>query len=135
MAYVDESGKLTLFVPGSGDQIETGWFRKTYDDDGNFTGYEVMPDQAISNAQFVDGSGNVRVFDLADLVSEDQTALLGASADTPIALFASGAHEVTGTVEPVGGEYALRYAATGSVFEGPPTGGGTPTATTRPAVP
>src|SRR5262249_49545172 len=80
--------------------------------------------QTVSMAQFVDSSGNVRVFQLADLVSGNQDALINASPDAPIALFADGSGEVTGTVAPAGGEYAIRYALTGSLFEAPPTGGG-----------
>ena len=39
-------------------------------------------------------------------------------------MFGLGSGEITGTVDPVGGEYATNYAATGSVFEGSGSSGG-----------
>ena len=113
MAYIDASGGLTLFVPGSSDQVLMSWYAAITDDDGNTIGYSSRPDQAVANVQFVDGSGNVRVFDLAHLVEADQTALFSATPEAPVALFGLGSGEITGTVAPAGGEYAINYANTG----------------------
>ncbi len=119
MAYVDSTGTLTLFVPGSSDQVLLTWYLNQ--EDGSFTARD---DQAVANAQFVDGSGNVRVFDLASLVQANRAALFGATAEAPIALFGQGSGEITGSVAPVGGEYATNYAATGSMFETSDPNGG-----------
>ena len=126
MAYVAEDGKLSLFAPGSDDTIDLTWFQQISDADGNVTGYEPIGNQAVSNAQFIDAAGNVRVFNLADLVNAHKDALLAGSADAPVALFGLGSGEITGTVDAAGGEYAIRYAATGSVFEAPGSGDGDP---------
>jgi hypothetical protein len=108
-----------LFVPGSSDQVLLTW----YLDNGDGT-YALREDQAVANAQFVDSEGNVRVFDLAGLVAANEAALFGATLEAPIPLFGLGSGEVTGTVAPVGGEYATNYATTGDVFDGSDPSGG-----------
>jgi len=125
MAYVTPDGALTLFVPGSADQVQLTWFM----DNGDGT-FSVSDGQTVANVQFVDAEGNVRVFDLAALVADNQAALFGATSDTPVALFGLGSGEVTGTVAPAGGEYATSYATTGNMFDGstPPAGNQAPVA-------
>jgi Ca2+-binding RTX toxin-like protein len=125
MAYIDEYGTLTLFVPGSSDQVLLTWYMDNFD--GTFSARD---DQAVANAQFVDADGNVRVFELASLVAANEGALFGATLEAPIPLFGLGSGEVTGTVAPVGGDHATRYATTGSMFETstPPAGNQAPEA-------
>lgn len=118
MAYVDSMGTLTLYVQGTSDQIQMNWYFPNYDanwnPDGTFT---TRDDQAVTLVQFVDADGNVRVFDLASLVADNEAALWGSTIDSPVALFGTGAGEVTGTVDPVGGDYAISYATTGDMFD------------------
>jgi Ca2+-binding RTX toxin-like protein len=114
-AYVDAQGTLTLTVPGTQDQVQINWF---YID--QFTG-EVFErrDQVVPRVQFVDSQGNVKVFDLAGLVSANQDALMSATPGAPLYLFdnANGTgFDLTG--EPTaGGESAIRYATTGALFD------------------
>jgi hypothetical protein len=114
MAYIDQWGTLILFVQGTTDQILLNWYMDTTGT-GTFVARE---DQAVSRVQFVDASGNVRVFDLASLVQVNEAALFGATVDAPIPLFGTGSGEITGTVPAAGGEYAINYATTGDVLGG-----------------
>ena len=50
--------------------------------------------------------------------------MFGATLEAPVALFGLGSGEITGTVAPVGGEYAINYANTGSMFESSGSTGG-----------
>ena len=120
MAYVDEYGTLSLFVPGSSDQVLLTW----YEDEDHDGVYKEQQTQAVAHVQFVDSSGNVRVFDLASLVKANEAALFGATLETPIPLFGLGSGEITGTVAAAGGEYATNYANTGSMFESSGPSGG-----------
>ncbi len=113
MAYIDGTGTLTLFMPGSSDQMLLVWY-SDLDNSGTLT---ENPEQTVSNVQFIDSSGNVRVFDLASLVHANEAALFGATLDNPVPLFDLGSGEITGTVATAGGEYATNYAASGNMFE------------------
>ncbi len=50
--------------------------------------------------------------------------MFGATPEAPVALFGLGSGEITGTVAPAGGEYAINYASTGSMFESSGSTGG-----------
>jgi hypothetical protein len=113
IAYVDEFGTLTLAVQGTSDQVLINWFMWNWDT----AQWDVRTDQVVPRVQFIDASGDGRVYDLTALVTSHQTQLLGATVDNPVFLFA-GAPELEG--EPLaGGEYATRYATTGNVFDVP----------------
>jgi Ca2+-binding RTX toxin-like protein len=120
IAYVDEFGTLTLAVQGTSDQVLINWFQ---DWDGNSV-WDVRTDQVIPRVQFIDASGNGRVYDLTALVTSHQTQLLGATVDNPVFLFA-GAPELEGAPL-AGGEYATRYAISGDMFNDPPAGNQAP---------
>jgi hypothetical protein len=80
--------------------------------------------------QFIDASGSARVFDLETLVNSQQTQLLTATVDNPVYLFA-GASELEGAPA-AGGDFATRYATTGSLFDvAPPPGNQAPAAGTE----
>ncbi len=129
IAYVDEFGTLTLAVQGTSDQVLINWFMRNWD-----TGqWEVRSDQVVPRVQFIDASGNGRVYDLTALVTSHQTQLLGATVDNPVFLFAGidgGEYDLTGTVPVAGGEYATRYAIHGDMFNDPPAGNQAPQAGT-----
>jgi Ca2+-binding RTX toxin-like protein len=116
-AYVNAQGTLVLTVPGTQDQVQINWF---YADP--WSGEMVMrPDQVVPRVQFVDSQGHARVFDLAGLVAANQDALVSATPGAPVYLFggAAGSFELTSTVPVAGGDYAVRYAVTGSLFDAP----------------
>jgi Ca2+-binding RTX toxin-like protein len=122
IAYVDEFGTLTLAVQGTSDQVLINWFMNNYDGT-----YSLREDQVVPRVQFIDASGSVRVYDLATLVNTQQAQLLTATVDDPVYLFA-GASEMAG-VPVAGGDFATRYATTGSLFEvEPPPGNQAPVA-------
>ena len=125
VAYVDQFGTLTLAVQGTSDQVLINWFMNNYDGT-----YSVRPDQIVPRVQFVDANGEARVFDLASLVTDQRSQLLGATLDQPVHLFGSASqYELTG-VPVAGGEYATRYAMTGNMFETAPAGNQSPVAGT-----
>jgi Ca2+-binding RTX toxin-like protein len=113
IAYVDEFGTLTLAVQGTSDQVLINWFMWDWDN----SEWDVRTDQVVPRVQFIDASGNGRVYDLTALVTSHQTQLLGATVDNPVFLFA-GAPELEGAPL-AGGEYATRYATTGNMFDVP----------------
>jgi len=125
IAYVDEYGTLTLAVQGTSDQVLINWFTWDYSNEE----WDVRTDQVVPRVQFIDASGTARVYDLTSLVNAQQTQLLGATVDNPVYLFA-GASELEGA--PVaGGDFATRYATTGSMFDAaPPPGNEAPVAGT-----
>jgi VCBS repeat-containing protein len=112
VAYVNEWGTMTLAVQGSDDSVLINWF---YNDG---SGFVTRTDQVVPRVQFVDSDGNVQVFDLAGLVNANREALLSSSPDAPVHLFGSGSGAFSLSSDAAaGGDYAVRYANTGSVFE------------------
>ena len=108
VASVDpQSGNLTLSVAGSSDQITIAWF-----DSAN--GMTARPDQVVDRVQFIDADGTAHVYDLASLV---QAAFPDPSAADPsasVTLVGPGATELA--VDAAGGDAAIHYAETGSLF-------------------
>jgi Ca2+-binding RTX toxin-like protein len=113
--YVGENGSLMFSIDGSNDSVELyKWF-----DPNN--AYTECGERMLSRVQFVDAGGQIRVFDLAGLVTDRKEAVLAAGAGNPMALFADAFDfELTGSVSPAGGDYAVAYAQTGDLF-GVPT--------------
>ncbi|HXV07901.1 MAG TPA: putative Ig domain-containing protein [Burkholderiales bacterium] len=125
IAYVDEFGTLTLAVQGTSDQVLINWFMW----DWGTSQWVVREDQVVPRVQFIDASGEARVYDLTALVTSNQTQLLGATVDSPVFLFGGidgSQYDLTGTVPVAGGDYATRYAITGDMFNDPPAGNQAP---------
>ena len=125
VAYTDEFGTLTLVVQGTSDQVLINWFTNN---DWTYAtrDFTTRDDQVVPRVQFIDAQGNVTVFDLEGLVTLYQDQLETSTIDNPVHLFGAvegGQYDLTGTVPVAGGDYATRYATTGSMFEEAPSPG------------
>ncbi|MDO8311647.1 MAG: calcium-binding protein, partial [Sideroxyarcus sp.] len=69
----------------------------------------------VERLQFIDGSGNVQVFDFAAWLRSNSAALAAATSAAPLA-FTGGGFELTGLIAPVGGLEAVAYAQTSDLF-------------------
>ncbi len=116
-AFVDTNGDVVLSINGSEDSITVSWFDARY----NYLEYG-----ALERVQFIDGNGNSRIFDLTGIVRSLKGELIAANAGNPVPLFtgATAGFELTGTVAPAGGDYAIDYARTGILFTGGSSNGG-----------
>ncbi|MEZ5615820.1 MAG: calcium-binding protein, partial [Rhodocyclaceae bacterium] len=116
-AYVTPEGRLILQTGAEGDSLVLDWFDVS-------SGFSAKQQQTISLAQFIHPDGTVRVYDLAQLVTDLKDDLLAADADNPLRLFDDAAdHDVTadwiGDGGPLGGNPALAYALLGDPFAEP----------------
>jgi Ca2+-binding RTX toxin-like protein len=122
-AYVDPwSGYLNISIAGSADSVSMPWF-------DIYNGNAPIDSQQIQQIQFVDADGNAQVFNLAQLVTDRTSDLLGATYEAPATLFPAdaSAYQIAASGV-VGGEYATNYARTGDMFDagtGGEAGGGT----------
>lgn len=80
----------------------------------------------LERIQFIDADGKTRVFDFAGWLRVSGAALLGATADEPLAFDGMG-FELTGAVAPAGGLEAVAYAQTGDPFATANLANNTPT--------
>jgi Ca2+-binding RTX toxin-like protein len=105
-AYL-ENTDLVFVIAGGSDELRIAYL----DGEGG------MATGAVDRAQFIDGNGNARVFDLRGLVASRMADLVGAG-ETPLALFADvpSQYDLTGTVPTAGGDHAVAYAQTGDLF-------------------
>ena len=65
--------------------------------------------------QFINASGEARIFDFSDWVQNNQVALQASSAITPLTFDGTGV-DITGTVAMAGGLAAVAHAQTGNLF-------------------
>jgi len=69
----------------------------------------------LERIQFIDASGNVRVFDLSAWLRANTSALQSATMASPV-VFDGVGFELTGNVTPAGGLEAIAYAQSGDLF-------------------
>nr|MDA8124879.1 hypothetical protein [Deltaproteobacteria bacterium] len=127
-AFINKEGSVyssaadLCLVIGNGEgRIDIPWFERYYNWSSGTYEYRDGLNYGISRVQFIDAAGSTRVFDLSGVVQTLKSSLFAADISNPISLFtsATSSFELTGMVDPAGGDNAVAYAQTGDLFAVP----------------